>query len=54
MTNNNTMFTVLPDPINPARWCIFNFRLNRVEEGGFFSRTCAENYLEREYNNNGV
>lgn len=50
----NGTLEVRRDPISPKRWCIFNTYLNRVEEGGFFSRGNAEAYLEREYNLNGV
>jgi hypothetical protein len=37
------------DPINAKRWCIYNTYLNRVEEGGFFSRDRAEAHRDREY-----
>lgn len=51
---NNTSYAgtleVRRDPTSPKRWCIYNTYLKRVEEGGFFSRSRAENYLEREYN----
>lgn len=57
-TNNipahRVTLVVRRDPASPKRWCIFNTYLNRVEEGGFFSRTRAEDYLEREYNLSGV
>jgi hypothetical protein len=56
MTNTNKIsahrvtYEVRKDPTSPKRWCIFNTYLNRVEDGGFFSRTRAEDYLDREYN----
>ncbi len=50
----NTHFIVVPQDSKfssrfTRTWAIFNRLTNKVEEGGFSTRTAAVDYMEREY-----